>query len=386
MSEFAILKLGRGSRFIRWEIFAPTIAVLTIVAANLHQLSRASSQESSPGLVEYRQLHPDARKLIVDEIRVQLQAESDAKWNIFWDKIARWAAIGSAGVGGLAAVLGIAGWRGLANMRRSIRSDVLTFVSTNSDFRRALDQKLADLVRDSTDTTSQRLKREIALARLELVARKVDESDSISHGDRMSMVEALVELGAAPDVSQTEAFKNAAYLVVKNFYDADIDNSIDELDDHLRKSFLKHTPIAQVLVGHYGERMLESEIPSQPLSARYLVYEEAIKSERRLDWMPFRFALLEREGTPEAKRSIEVICKSVKFMDEGDKKWIFGRLLAIVQTKENEIRTNRRALMVEAVRNFWTKNKSSIEAAYPPELIEEVSEELREDASAKPGE
>lgn len=323
--------------------------------------------------LEYSQLDPQARRIIVDEIRIQLEKENERRHVAFLENLGSWATIGSGIIGVLVALLGIAGWRGLANLRGNIRNDLIAYVSSDKDFDRAIENRLRSVVETVASSENERMRRQLSLARLELLSRKVSESNrGFTDAERYAMQDLLIEASADPEVRDSHAFSSTAHRVVDSLRGAALDHDTDRLEDALGQHFSGIPLIVASYVVSYGDRILEKDEIDDELMAKFKKYAEFNKSHKNLDWLAYELLFAHKFGGSQKEKFIQSLLKQVAYLKKDDKSWLYGRLERIAQIEDEKIDSFRLFKEVEATRNFLVE--------YGEQLKQLIGVEEKQDA------
>lgn len=276
-------------KVVRFAFYAMTLMAIVLIgigrpttaaaqAGNETQTVEGQAKSGvQPAPIEFQEIHPDARKLITEEIRLEIRAENEKRFDDLTSRAEKWVGIISGLLAALGATLAVLGWRGLAGLRDGIRNDVFEFVRTDSRFQRDLEAKLTSVSSSAAASALDKGRREISFARLEFLARKVSESDGFSDDELFAMKSLLRSVKDDPEITESSNFNDAAAKVIGNLCAANLDPHIDELEEEFRSKFLKVVPICDRLVHAYGERMLENEFPSAEVLKRFEMYAETYK-------------------------------------------------------------------------------------------------------------
>ena len=346
-------------------------AIIISLAILFPSISSSLSQE-----VEFRQLHPNARKLLVDEIRLELDAENERRHAVFMETLGSWARIGSGAFGALVALLGIAGWRGLASLRNNIKNDLIAYVSSDPNFERAVESRLRSVVETVSSNQNEKMRRELNLARLEMMTRKVEESDSFSDAERYAMQDLLISVSTDQELRTSNAFTGAAQSVVKNLRSAQLDNDLDRLDNALQEFFVGERRLTQLFVVHYGDRLLEKDELDADLSQNFQTYAKASRGHKNLDWLPYELIMASKFDDKKSEKRITSLLKEARFLSEDDKQWLFQKVKNVTLA-DDQIDNYRYLKEVEATKSFWDRHGA--------QLAEACDIKLDESSLSKPG-
>lgn len=312
---------------ISMKLFGPISAAiwLGLVIAAPH---KAVAQTPTPSgqQLEFRQLHPDARKLLVDEIRLQVQAENEKKLDALLGRAELWAKIASSILGVLVAILAFLGWRGLASIRQKVQLDVQGFLRSDPIFQADLSKYIDSSVRNIAESKYEKLRREVNLARLEMLSRKIEAAESFSNPERDAMVELLLGVSDDSEIRNSAAFSSTAVSVLTSLTAAELDASVDDLDDKLRDTFVKNQSTAIRLMHHYGERVLEQDEPLDPLEGRFRAYVAAMRRHKTVEVaLPYLLAIENARQSANSKKRIKGLLEEVKHLNDGERNYIRGR-------------------------------------------------------------
>lgn len=312
--------------------------------------------------IEFRQLHPEARRLIVEEIKLELQAAEQRRYDELFKQISSAVGIGSGVLAILGALLALVGWRGFAGLKTGLRNDVLEFVRTDARFDQELNSKLQGVASSAAALALDKGRREISFARLEFLARKVAEADGFTHAERDAMKTLLLSVKDDPEITGGPAFQTAAYQVLRSLYSADLDVHIDELEAEFRSIFVRIPQICGQLIDSYGERLLESEDVSREVSERFSIYSDAAKSLQSPPWAtPYSLAFVfDRKAVGWEKR-VDALFKELSFLPDESKEWLLGAIKARSERTADKIRTYRQERETELVGAFFKQYQSRIE-------------------------
>ncbi len=348
------------------------LCAFMLAAAYCSSLATAQQQPEPPPAaptpaVEFREIHPDARKLIVDEIRLQLQTESEQQFARFTNQIESWLQIGSGVVAVLGAILALVGWRGLSNLRQTIKNDVTSFVRTDQLFQAELDKKLTMISETSTAKANDKTRREINLARLDMLSDKVSKAPSYSALERKAMIELLLSVKDDTDLLKTDAFEKTVQTVVESLYNADVDFAIDELEDQLGDYFGGSSPLCNLLIRHYGERVLTDADTDEKSVARFRKYVAACKARNLFELAaPFLLALTFRDKANGWSGAIDATLKQLRYLTDDEKAFVLDRFIAASKAPPEATITFRQAREVELLAAFFAEYGDKLTKACEP--------------------
>lgn len=268
----------------------------------------------------YHQLHPDARKLVVDEIKIELQ-------RYYLEQAGFWARI----LGGASAVaaimLGIIGWRGLSSMRNSITSDLHNTIREDERFLKALQLTVDIAIQGSASAQFRRAESRYNLGRLEAAARRLDEGKGFTHAERDMTYELLSDVGSVPDVLKEAAFRDCLEKAADAFYNADVDQHLDGLDDQFRPVAFATPTITQTFMLAYGLRLIGEVHPSEKLKERFDFYVQACERNRRYEEaLPYLLVRCHSEKDKGWERRVARLLKDVSYLSDDDLRIFFARI------------------------------------------------------------
>ena len=354
-------------------VFSCLLLALAFQAPALAQVPPRQS-----AAIEFRELSPEARRLLVDEIRIQLQADSDQKWNLFFERLARWGTFGSAGVGVLAALLGIIGWRGFANLRTSIRSDMKIFAIVDEDFRRSLNQKITESVSEVSEIAVRKSRAHYFVARLELLSARLEaDEEGVAHSHIEPALELISEILTEKEVASGQVFATLVASVLKRFTEVvNMDPYLDRMDDMVRDIITRDRPSAIRMFTHYADRMLEEQEPGPALLARYRVYEEPAKAYEQYKWTYYALLLAFKPEGKGAEKAVRTLIKTIRFLKPPARKALLHDLMATAARPMDSVNTPRFAAEVELVAAFMASHGEEVRKQYSSEELTEVAQGL----------
>lgn len=332
-------------------VSAHYIALLRVVFCivfNVITISSAVCENSPPtggNGIDFQQISPAARKLIVEEIRLQLQSEINRDHNELVQSLFTWIKFGGGIAAIVVAVCAFLGWKSLGDLRERIKNDLENFIKSDSGFRRDLSRELEDLMQGRILTGLERIRREVKLERLQLVSQKVAAADQFSDTERYAMIELLESAADDPDIKSSAEFKDAAVLVLRSLSAARLDGDMDRLDSKLRDVFVASSPISSTLMRHYGPRMQEVEMPPPSLVEQFYAYVAACRQNKDPEVaLPYLLTIEFREKTETAKRRIDTYLDEIRFLKVDERQYIlefFHESMALDPSKVESFRDER---------------------------------------------
>lgn len=304
--------------------------------------------------VEYRQIHPDARKNLVDEITIQIK-ESTLSW------LGDAARVIAAAVTLIAVILGFAGWRSLKGFKESTRLDMQRFILTDDNFLSDVKREVERAVSQSGAVTYERARREYNLGRLELSAKDVESKEGFSTDERDLLFDLLMDVGSDPIVSKTASFKNTLKKVVLSFAGAGIGYHIDLLDKRFRDTFRSSHEILIILIQHYGMRALGDVNPNDETFERFAFYCQACRASQLSEFaLPYEMVFLNIQNSEISRSEIEEKFVETKYLNESD----LGTFLSVLRDKSNADK------FVTAMQERTQKKFRAFVDAYHAKLVE----------------
>lgn len=373
--------LRRSSKQGGIQVFAfGRVGILLLVVVATFNLEFARAQEPpdvtpptaepQPPPLEFRQLHPDARKLIVDEIRLELQAEDQKRFAELTTQAQSWLQVGSAVLAAVGALLALLGWRGLSDLRQKIKTDLLEFVRTDSVFQNEINARLSGLADGAAAQTLERGRREISLARLEFLSRKIAEADGYNDAERDALIELVQSVKDDAELVQTPTFLGAVYSVLRSFYGADLDMQIDDLEAELGDFFIRRAPLSGQLVDHYGERMIETNLPDERTSSTFDKYVLACRQLKHFHFaLPHVLAVTYDRKSAGWEKTIEQLFKELRYMNDDQKARVKNHIEHRAQRPTENFTSVRAARETEVMVSFLSQYGSQLEKACAPKAV-----------------
>jgi len=288
--------------------------------------SAPSFGQSSP--LEYRQLHPDARKNIVDEIKIDLQ-------RYYLEQVGFWARIFGGGATLAAVLLAIVGWRGFSNMRNSVLSELQRTIRDDERFLQGLQLTVDLAIQKSASAQFRRAENRYNLGRLEAAARRLDERDSFTHAERDVTYELLSDIGSDPDILKEAAFRDCLEKACDAYYKADVDQHLDGLDDKFRSVIFSYPALTHTLMLAYGLRLVGDVHPSDKLKERFDFYVQACERNRIYEEaLPYLLVRAHSEKAAGWEKRISRLFKDVAYLPDRELEIFFKRLDTRANRKE----------------------------------------------------
>jgi hypothetical protein len=348
-----------------WLLFAQCrCPLLTLLVVFVLSPPAISQQSPATPALEYRQLAPEARRIIVDEIRLELEADSQKRFAEFVDSARMWAQIASGIAAFFVGLLALLGWRGLTSLRENVRTDIEHFVRSDAFYKSAIQNHIDVAVTNTVSSRYDKIRREVTLARLEMLSRKVEAANEFSDAERHAMVETLLELATDADIKSSPSFNEAVFSVVRSLHQADLGFDIDDLDQRLSEFFVKDGRLSELLMVHYAERILVANNSDPVLAARFQKYVEACR--RHNLWeraAPYLLALASGSGGEASRKKIENYFREVSFLIDDDKRWVFDYFAQFEQNEAEPPKTFKQQRLHEIFSSFTSTYSVQIKKA-----------------------